>query len=127
MAKPAIEFLTNFVDDDLRMAGIYTGDDHEIQYVSDELDTEQARQRAAEHVEFVREDNDRTRGTDSLPYDKYHAGVRVFGGASIINLPLEEKDYNILFTLDSDGTRNYRAIIRELHRKTYEKPPALFR
>jgi hypothetical protein len=124
---PAIEYMTNFVGEDLRMAGIYTDDDYEVQYVKDEVDTVEARQRAERYVEFTREDNDRTTSSGALPFDRYHADIRMFDGASIFNLPLSEKEYNILFSLDPDAARNYRAIIREVHRKTYEKPPALFR
>lgn len=124
---PPIERLTDFVGEDLRMAGIYTDEDYEVQYVKDEIDSADARQRAERYVTFVREDNNRTTDTGALPFDRYHADVRVFGGASIFNLPLSVKDYNVLFSLDSDAARNYRAIIREVHRKAYEKPPALFR
>lgn len=109
------------------MAGVYTDEDYEVQYVKDEVDTEDARQRAERYVAFVREDNDRTTDAGALPFDRYHADIRMFDGASIFNLPLTDKEYNILFSLNPDAARNYRAIIREVHRKTYEKPPALFR
>lgn len=124
---PAIERMTQFVGEDLRMGGIYTDEEYEIQYVKDEIDTENARQRAERYVGFAREDNDRTRDTGALPFDRYHADIRMFDGASIFNLPLTRKEYNVLLSLDATAARNYRAIVREVHRKAYEKPPAPFR
>jgi hypothetical protein len=127
MAYPPIEYLETHLSDSLRIAGIYDDEGYSIEFIRDDLATEDAENRADKYVSFAQQDYRRAADSGALPYNHYHGDIRMFKEATLVHLPLEQKQYGLIFSLSPGRGENLRGLIRELHHTAYEREPPLFR
>lgn len=127
MSYPTVDYLVRQMRDYLRVVVTYGDDSYEIQYHRDSISREKAEERTSKYVRYARQEHDEAVASGSFPFDGYRANIRMFKPATLVDLPFEGKSYKLLFSLEARGQKHLRGIVRELHRKAYEKPPAPFR
>lgn len=127
METSPIRYLKHRVGDDLRVGARYDASSHDIKFIRDDLDREATRQRTQNYVEFVREDHPDTIESGGLPFEDYHADVRLFGPANVLHLPLTRKEFALLYSFDADADLNLPGLVRDVEWQVYQRPPPAFR